>query len=41
WPDPEYPDTMNVDELGNLGLRELEEEALVAFMKTLSDGYIP
>lgn len=38
WDLPEYPDTMNVDELGNLGLSEADENALVAFMLTLSDG---
>ena len=41
WPVPDYAATMNMDELGNLGLNALEEEALVAFLKTLSDGYIP
>jgi cytochrome c peroxidase len=41
WPAPEYPDTINMDELGNLGLSDADEKALVAFMKTLSDGWIP
>jgi cytochrome c peroxidase len=41
WPAPEYPDTINVDELGNLGLSSADEDALVAFMLTLSDGYLP
>ena len=42
WPDPEVPgENVNTDELGNLGLTADEEAALVAFMKTLSDGYIP
>jgi cytochrome c peroxidase len=41
WPDPEYPDTVNTDELGNLDLTPEEEAAIVAFMKTLSDGYVP
>lgn len=41
WPAPEYPDTVNTDELGNLGLTAEEESAIVAFMKTLSDGYVP
>jgi cytochrome c peroxidase len=41
WPAPEYPDTVNVDELGNLGLSGKDEEALVKFMKTLTDGYTP
>ena len=41
WPPPEVPETINTDELGNLGLTADEEAAIVAFMKTLSDGYIP
>lgn len=39
WPPPEVPMNINVDELGNLGLTDEEEDAIVAFMKTLSDGY--
>jgi len=38
WPEPEYPDTVNFDELGNLGLTEYEENALVLFMQTLTDS---
>ncbi len=41
WPAPEYPDTVNFDELGNLGLGDADEDALVLFMMTLSDGYQP
>jgi cytochrome c peroxidase len=41
WPEPEYPQTINTDELGNLGLSSADEDALVAFMQTLSDGYVP
>jgi cytochrome c peroxidase len=41
WPDPEVPQNVNSDELGDLGLGSKEEEAIVAFMKTLSDGYEP
>ncbi len=41
WPAPEYPDTVNFDELGNLGLSDADEDALVLFMMTLSDGYQP
>ena len=41
WPAPEYAETVNTDELGDLGLTAEEEAALVAFMKTLSDGYKP
>ena len=39
WAPPEVPQTMNTDELGNLGLTSAEEDAIVAFMRTLSDGY--
>jgi cytochrome c peroxidase len=41
WPVPEYAATVNFDELGNLGLGDKDEDALVEFMKTLSDGYKP
>jgi cytochrome c peroxidase len=37
WPAPEVPDTMNNEELGDLGLTHQEELAVVAFMKTLTD----
>ena len=39
WPDPEVALNVNVDELGDLGLSIEEEEAIVAFLHTLSDGY--
>jgi cytochrome c peroxidase len=41
WPPPEHAANMNTEELGNLGLSEAEERALVVFMGTLSDGYVP
>ena len=41
WPAPEVPQNVNTEELGNLGLTDEEEDAIVAFMKTLSDGYQP
>lgn len=41
WPPPEVAANVNTDELGNLGLTAEEEAAIVAFMKTLSDGYTP
>ena len=41
WPVPEVPDNVNTDELGDLGLTPEEEEAIVAFLMTLSDGFIP
>lgn len=41
WPPPEVPDNVNRDELGNLGLTEEEVDDIVAFLGTLTDGYIP
>ena len=41
WPGPEVKDNVNKDELGDLGLTGAEEDAIVAFMKTLSDGFVP
>jgi cytochrome c peroxidase len=40
WPAPEVSANVNSDELGNLGLTDAEENAIVAFLKTLSDGYV-
>jgi len=40
WAAPEVPETVNMDELGDLGLTKREELAVVAFMKTLSDRAI-
>lgn len=39
WPEPEIAANVNTDELGDLGLSDEEEDAIVAFMKTLSDGF--
>lgn len=39
WPEPEVADNVNRDELGNLGLNESEEKAIVTFLEALSDGY--
>jgi cytochrome c peroxidase len=41
WPAPENPANMNKRQLGHLGLTDKEEDALVAFLKTLTDGYKP
>ena len=41
WPAPEHPETMNHKQLGNLGLTSKQEVQLVAFLKTLTDGYTP
>jgi hypothetical protein len=32
---------MNIDEMGDLGLTDEEENAIVAFLKTLSDHFVP
>ena len=41
WPAPEMPENVNTDELGNLHLTDAQEDAIVAFLKTLSDDFIP
>jgi len=41
WPAPEVAENVNTAELGNLGLSRADEDAIVAFLKTLSDGYAP
>jgi hypothetical protein len=41
WPAPEVMANMNTDQLGNLGLAQAEERAIVAFIGTPSDGYTP
>jgi cytochrome c peroxidase len=38
WPDPEVTQNLNTTDVGNLGLTIQEEKAIVAFLKTLSDG---
>jgi cytochrome c peroxidase len=38
WPPPEVPQNVNKT-IGNLGLNSAEEDQLVAFLKTLTDGY--
>ena len=40
WPKPEVAENVNTDELGDLKLTEAEEDALVAFMLAMSDGYL-
>ncbi len=39
WPEPEVSENINRVETGNLGLDADDESAIVAFLKTLSDGY--
>jgi hypothetical protein len=41
WPEPEVDANVNTTELGNRHLTEAQEEAIVAFLKTLSDGFQP
>ena len=41
WPAPEWDENVNEDELGDLGLSFDEEMAIVAFLKTLTDGHMP
>jgi cytochrome c peroxidase len=41
WPQPEVASNVNTRELGSLHLTDAQEDDLVAFMKTLSDGYQP
>ena len=40
-PAPESTDNMNKNHVGNLGLSEAEEDAIVSFMQTLTDGFTP
>ncbi|UCH85612.1 MAG: T9SS type A sorting domain-containing protein [Candidatus Latescibacterota bacterium] len=39
WPPPEVEENVNTEELGDLGLTNAEENLIVLFMQTLSDGY--
>lgn len=39
YPQPEFAATVNKEELGNLGLTQDEEVAIIAFLSTLTDGY--
>jgi cytochrome c peroxidase len=39
WPPPEDSSNLNKKQLGNLKLTDQEEDDLVAFLKTLTDGY--
>jgi cytochrome c peroxidase len=38
---PDVQENVNREELGKLGLTDLEEDDIVAFLETLSDGYVP
>jgi cytochrome c peroxidase len=40
WPAPESTDNINTKFMGRLGLSDEEEDAIVSFMQTLTDGYM-
>jgi cytochrome c peroxidase len=40
WPAPEFSQNMDTT-IGNLGLTNEQEDQIVAFLKTLTDGYKP
>ena len=40
WPEPEISDNLDSSFVGDLGLTDAEENAIVEFMKTLNDGYL-
>jgi cytochrome c peroxidase len=39
WPKPEYDDNLQKGWMGNQGLSKKQVTAIVAFMKTLNDGW--
>jgi len=39
WPSPESTANLNTKRMGRLGLSDAEEDALVSFMQTLTDGF--
>jgi cytochrome c peroxidase len=41
WPAPESTDNMNTSRVGRLGLSDSDEDAIVSFMQTLTDGFRP
>jgi len=41
WSPPENAENVNRKQLGNLKLTDQEEDAVVAFLKTLTDDYRP
>ncbi|MEN8258814.1 MAG: cytochrome c peroxidase [Thermodesulfobacteriota bacterium] len=40
WPAPEVPDNLDSSFVGDLGLTDAEEDAIVAYMLTFTDGYV-
>lgn len=41
WPAPEVAENMNTTRVGRLGLSDEEEDAIVSFLQTLTDGFTP
>ncbi len=41
WPAPDVSQNLDREELGHLGLTDREEDEVVVFLKTLTDGYKP
>lgn len=41
WPTPEFPENINTRRVGRLRLSNADEDAIVIFMRTLSDGWKP
>jgi cytochrome c peroxidase len=41
WPAPESTQNINRTKVGHLGLSEAEEDAIVSFLQTLTDGFMP
>jgi hypothetical protein len=39
WPAPEIAENVNTSELGDLGLTDAEEDAIVEFLETLTDDF--
>ena len=40
-PHPESTDNINTKRVGRLGVSDAKEDALVSFMQTLMDGFMP
>lgn len=40
WPPAEVPETIDGKFMGDLGLTDAEEDAIVSFMETMTDGYV-
>ena len=40
WPAPEVPENISSSFVGDLGLSDAEENAIVSFMQTLNDGFL-